>query len=72
MNHEMSEVAEMIVTPDHYIYLKSSVEPVLARETKIGDQFISLSGYTLEIISVESLLVPSSDLVQIYTPSNTF
>ena len=23
VNHEMSEVAEMIVTPDHYVYLKS-------------------------------------------------
>jgi hypothetical protein len=72
VNHEMSEVAEMILTPDHYLYEKSSVELVLARQTKIGDQFISLSGYTLEIISVESFLVPSSDLVQIYTPSNTF
>jgi hypothetical protein len=72
MNHEMSEVSDMILTPDHYVSLKSSVGPVLARQAKIGDQFISLSGYTLDIISIESLLVPSSDLVQIYTPSNTF
>ena len=32
MNHEMSEVSEMILTPDHYVSLKSSVDPVLARQ----------------------------------------
>lgn len=72
MNHEMGDEGAIIVTPDHYLYLKSLADPVLARQSKTGDHLISLSGHTLEIISVESILAPSSDLVQIYTPSNTF
>ena len=71
-NEETGETGEMMLTPDHYIFLKEYSEAVPAKMANPGNHLLSSLGSSLTILTSTPVLAPSSDLVHFYTPSNTF
>jgi len=63
INEKTDVSSEIILTPNHYLYLREYSQPVQAKEAKLVDHFISSKSSSLRITDIFPMLVPSSDMI---------